>query len=130
MFYDKRLSLFRYLHLAIRRHNRAMVQQSRSGLAGASGNPGSTMQAKIRCRGMEVTGIAVQDLSPAGCMIGTGSWLPREEQRVLVSLPGMPNLPGVVLWVASGRAGLLFDELLSEVMYEHLVGNFALAPAS
>jgi hypothetical protein len=42
----------------------------------------------------------------------------------------MPNLPGVVLWVASGRAGLLFDDLLSEVMYEHLVGNFALAPAS
>lgn len=81
--------------------------------------------ARIRCKGMEVAGIKVLDLSLAGCMIGIGGWLPREEQRVLVSLPDLPNLPAGVLWVESGRAGILFDDLLNPVIYEHLLAAYA-----
>lgn len=85
------------------------------------------MTARIRARGMDVTGIKVQDLSLAGCMIATGAWLPREEQRVMVSLPALPSLPATVLWVQNGRAGILFDELLGEVVYEHLLASHVLA---
>lgn len=82
------------------------------------------MEARIRCKGMEVSGIQVHDLSLAGCMIATGTWLPREEQRVLVSLPSIPNLPGCVMWVENGRVGILFDQLLSETIFEHLRATY------
>ncbi len=84
------------------------------------------MLARIRCKGMEVAGIEVLDLSLAGCMVSTSAWSPREEQRVLVSLPNIVNLAGKVLWVENGRAGVLFEQLLNEVVYEHLVGTYTL----
>ena len=84
------------------------------------------MTARIRCRGMDVAGVKVLDLSLAGCMIETGAWLPREEQRVLVGLPALPSLPAAVLWVENGRAGILFDELLGEVVFEHLLASHSL----
>ncbi len=87
---------------------------------------GAQMLARIRCKGVEMAGIEVVDLSLAGCMFRTGVWLPREEQRVLVSLPDIANLPGRVLWVENGRAGVLFDQLLNEAVYEHLMGSFSL----
>lgn len=87
---------------------------------------GAQMLARIRSKGIEVPGIEVLDLSLAGCMIRTGGWTLREEQRVLVSLPNCANLPGMVLWVENGRAGLLFDQLLNEAVYEHLVSGYAL----
>ena len=89
-------------------------------------NPGAQMSARIRSKGVEVPGVEVLDLSLAGCMVRTGVWLPREEQRVFVSLPNIANLPAQVLWVENGRAGVLFDQLLSEVIYEHLIASYAL----
>lgn len=89
-------------------------------------NPATQMTARIRCKGMDVTGVKVLDLSLAGCMIETGGWLPREEQRILISLPAVSSLRAAVLWVQNGRAGILFDELLSEVIYEHLLAGHTL----
>lgn len=89
---------------------------------------GEQMLARVRCKGVEVAGIEVLDLSLAGCMVSLGVWLPREDQRVMISLPGMTNLPGQVLWVENGRAGLLFEQLLNEVVYEHLKKSYALGP--
>lgn len=93
----------------------------------SNGRATSPMVARIRCKGVEVAGVKIQDLSLAGCMVGTGAWLPREKQRVLVSLPNVPNLPGSVLWVENGRAGILFDELLNTVVYEHLLAAYTIA---
>jgi len=84
------------------------------------------MMASLRCKGVEVAALEVLDLSLAGCMFATDRWRAKEQQRVLVSLPGIANLPGQVLWVEGGRAGVLFDQLLSEMVYEHLVQSFAL----
>ena len=92
----------------------------------SSVNAGGQMLARIRCKGMDVPNIEVLDLSLAGCMVRTGVWRAREEQRVHVSLPGIASVPGKLLWIENGRAGVLFDELLNQVVYEHLVGNFAL----
>lgn len=95
----------------------------------SSADAGAQMLARIRCKGLEMAGIEVVDLSLAGCMVRTGVWLPREEQRVLVSLPAIANLPGKVLWVENGWAGVLFDQLLNEAVYEHLMASFALRRA-
>ncbi len=84
------------------------------------------MQVRVRAKGTEMAGLDVLDLSLAGCMIHKGSWMLREEQRVMVSLPTIANLPAMVLWVENDRAGLLFDQLLNEAVYEHLVGGYAL----
>ena len=90
-----------------------------------SAGTGTQLLARIRSKGMEVNGVAVLDLSMAGCMVRTNGWLPREEQRVLVSLPNLANLPGKAIWVENGHAGILFDQLLNEVVFEHLVGAYA-----
>jgi len=104
-----------------------MVQQHAGSAAGKPpAQARRPMMARIRSKGVEVGEIAVLDLSLAGCMVGTGLWRAREDQRVLVSLPNVPSLPGHVIWVENGRAGILFDQLLNEVVYEHLCGSFAL----
>lgn len=105
-----------------------MIQQTKPREAGMkAAGAGRKMTASLRCKGVEVAGMEVLDLSLAGCMFGSERWMPREEQRVLVSLPGIANLPGQVLWIESGRVGVLFDQLLSEAVYEHLVQSFALS---
>jgi len=84
------------------------------------------MHLRLRTKGVEVSGIEVLDLSLAGCLIPSTRWTLREGQRVLVSLPDIASLPGAVLWVENGLAGLLFDQLLNERVYEHLLAAYAL----
>lgn len=86
------------------------------------------MLATIRSKGMKVMGIEVLDLSLAGSLIDAGGWMPRAEQRFVMSLPNAISLPGKVLWVENGKAGLLFDNLLNEAVYEHLIANYSTNP--
>lgn len=92
-------------------------------------SPGGNLLARIRSKGMEVIGIEVLDLSLAGCMIHTNGWALREDQRVSVTLADLASLHGKVLWIENGRAGILFDHLLNEAVYEHLTVKYALGCA-
>ena len=82
------------------------------------------MMAKVRSKGAEMNGIAVLDLSLAGCMLQWRGWRMQEEQRVLISVPALANLPATVLWSEDDRLGLVFDRPLHEAVYEHLASGF------
>lgn len=60
------------------------------------------------------------DLSRAGCMFDRQIWGVREGQRVWVSFPTLSNLRATIAWVEDDMAGLVFDDLLHEAVYEHL----------
>lgn len=86
---------------------------------------GAKLLARVRSKGLEVIGIEVLDLSLAGCMIHTNGWALREEQRLSLTLPDIANLHGKVLWIENGWAGLLFDKMLNEADYYHLIVRYA-----
>ena len=78
--------------------------------------------ARVSKGGMDASG-EVLDLTLAGCMIEWRGWRVQEQQRVLVSFPGLGNLPSTDLWADNDRLGLLFSQPLHEAVFEHLLGR-------
>jgi len=70
---------------------------------------------------MEVAGVEVLDLSPAGCMLEWNGWRLKVEDRVRVSFPRLNNLSASVLWTEENRLALMFAQPLHEAVYDHLV---------
>ena len=88
------------------------------------------LKAKLRNARGGMTEIAILDLSAAGCMIdarGTGL---KVEDRVLLKLEGLEFMPCYVLWIEDNNAGLTFERLLSESVYEHQKSQLELAKAA
>ena len=88
------------------------------------------LKAKLRNARGGMTDIAILDLSAAGCMIdvrGTGL---KQNDRVLLKLEGLEFLPSFVLWIEDNNAGLAFERILSESVYEHLQAQIRIAKAA
>ncbi len=78
------------------------------------------LMARLRNARGGVTDIAIQDLSAAGCMVdcrGTGL---NVDDRVLVKLEGLEYMPCHVFWIEDNRAGIGFERVMHETVYEHL----------
>ena len=78
------------------------------------------LQAKLRNARGGMTDVQVLDLSAAGCMVdarGTGL---RVDDRILVKMEGLEFMPGYVLWIEEDRAGIAFERVMHETIYEHL----------
>lgn len=86
----------------------------------------------INCRSSRGGSIELEvlDLSLAGCMVDRRSWSGRPGERVLAKLPGLAFQPATVVWVEDGRAGIVFEELLYEAVFEHLHASVAAAPGA
>ncbi len=88
------------------------------------------LKAKLRNARGGVTDIVIEDLSAAGCMIdarGTGLSV---NDRVLMKLDGLEFQPCYVVWKEDNNAGLTFERILSESVYEHVKSQLALAQAA
>ncbi|MFN2101138.1 PilZ domain-containing protein [Altererythrobacter sp. MF3-039] len=88
------------------------------------------LKAKLRNSRGGMSDIVIHDLSAAGCMVdarGTGL---RVDDRVLLKLQGLEFQPAYVLWKEDDNAGLTFERILSESVYEHLQNQLAMAKAA
>jgi len=57
---------------------------------------------------------AIVDISLAGCMIERRAWTLKDDDRLLVRLPGLEFQPATVVWVDDEHAGIAFESLLYE----------------
>ena len=65
--------------------------------------------------------LPVLDLSAGGCLVEMGFRGFRIGDRVLVGLPGLSAIPGEVVWIEEGHAGIAFENVLHEAIYENLL---------
>ena len=79
---------------------------------------------RLRSRSGLVNAVNVLDLSLAGCMIERQAMSIRQDDRVLLRLPGLRYLAAAVAWTEDGRAGLVFEEPLYEPVLNHVVKSF------
>ena len=85
------------------------------------------MRARFRLRSCATIDLQVLDISPIGCMVDRRSWSTQPEDRVLVQLEGLGFQPASVVWVEENRAGIAFEELMHEAVFERLKGSLARA---
>lgn len=76
----------------------------------------------VRCRAQSgaTAVLPVLDISPGGCMVPCRDWLAMAGERVLAKVGGLGVLPGKVVWVEEGLAGIGFDEVLHSAVYDQL----------
>lgn len=53
-------------------------------------------------------------------MLDARTWVPREGDPISIWLEDLDALSATVIWVEEGRAGLAFDQLLHEAVYDRL----------
>lgn len=93
-----------------------------------NGDPKLT--AKIRNARGGMTELAILDLSAAGCMIDSRGVGLNQNDRVLVKLEGLEFQPAYVLWIEDDKAGIAFERLLNETVYDHLRSRIELPKAA
>ena len=77
--------------------------------------------AKVRTAGGSNYDLPVLDLSAGGCLVELGFRAFKIEERVLVRLPGLSAIPGEVVWIEEKDAGIAFEAVLHEAVYENLI---------
>lgn len=65
--------------------------------------------------------LPVMDLSAGGCMVELGFRAFKQGERVLVGLPGLSAIPGEVVWIEEKDAGIAFESVLHEAVFENFV---------
>ena len=78
------------------------------------------LRAKLRNTRGGMTDVPVLDLSAAGCMVYTRGTGLREDDRILVKMEGLEFMPANVLWIENDKAGIAFERVMHETIYEHL----------
>lgn len=77
--------------------------------------------AKCRTASGSKYDLQVLDLSPGGCLVELGFRAFKVGERVLVGLPGLSAIPGEVVWIEEKDAGIAFEAVLHEAVYENLI---------
>ena len=75
---------------------------------------------RIKCRtrrGMSAD-LEVLDLSIGGAMVEARGWTAQVGDRILVTLPGLSAQPGELVWKEDGRAGIAFEQVLHETVFD------------
>lgn len=90
------------------------------GTAGGFEREAPFIMADIRASAGTSSRFRVLDLSRGGCLVDREVWGIREGQRVWISFPAVSNIIATVAWIEGDRAGLAFDQILHEAVYEHL----------
>ncbi|WP_169829107.1 PilZ domain-containing protein [Tsuneonella mangrovi] len=78
------------------------------------------MRAKCRTRTGSKIDFEVLDLSLAGCMLDCRTCSLKPGDSLFVRFDGLESLAAEVLWVENGKAGLEFEQLLHETVFERL----------
>lgn len=65
--------------------------------------------------------LSLVEASLTGCQVTASAGLLQQDQRIVITPPGMHGLPGIVRWVAKGTAGIEFEQPLREVVLRHLL---------
>lgn len=78
------------------------------------------MRATGRLRGGSKVVLEVLDISLAGCMIDSPAWSPKIGDSLLVKFDGLEAMPGEVVWVDQRNAGIVFEQLLHEAVFQRL----------
>ena len=78
------------------------------------------LMAKIRNARGGMTDVRILDLSAAGCMIDPRGVGLNQNDRVLVKMEGLEFIPSFVLWIEDDLAGIAFERIMHETVYEHL----------
>lgn len=77
--------------------------------------------AKCRTASGSKYDLQVLDLSAGGCLVELGFRAFKVGERVLVGLPGLSAIPGEVVWIEEKDAGIAFEAVLHEAVYENLI---------
>jgi len=87
---------------------------------GADEAPDRHLVGRLRSRSGCVNEVKVLDLSVAGCLIERRALPVKVDDRVLLQLPGLRYQSANVAWIDEDGVGLTFEELLHEVVVQHL----------
>jgi hypothetical protein len=82
------------------------------------------LTAHLRTRTGRVNEVRIVDISIAGCLIERRAIVLNPGDATLVKLPGLSNLRATVLWVEEYLAGIEFEELLHDAVFENLQRSF------
>jgi hypothetical protein len=77
--------------------------------------------AKCRTASGSKYDLPVLDLSAGGCLVELGFRAFKLGERVLVGLPGLSAIPGEVVWIEEKDAGIAFESVLHEAVFENLI---------
>jgi hypothetical protein len=77
-----------------------------------------SLVAKCRKQGGAVAEFDVLDISQAGCLVNKRAWSLKVDDRVMIKLADLNYQPVRVAWVEDDLAGLEFEQLLYEPVYE------------
>ena len=77
--------------------------------------------AKCRTASGSKYDLPVMDLSAGGCLVELGFRGFKLGERVLVGLPGLSAIPGEVVWIEEKDAGIAFEAVLHEAVFENLI---------
>lgn len=72
------------------------------------------LKAKCRMSNRSVAELRIADISAAGCMAERRALSMRQDDRVLIKLPGLEYRPAKVVWIDDDNAGIEFETLLYE----------------
>ena len=79
-----------------------------------------SFHAKCRTQRGQHHDVEVIDLSASGCLIEKRGIAIAEGERFLIRLPGLSFLPGEVLWIEDGQAGIRLEQILHEAVFANL----------
>ena len=79
-------------------------------------------QLRVRCRAQSgaIAEMPLLDLSAGGFMVPFRGWAAAPGERVLATIDGFSALPGVLVWVEDGLAGIAFEEALHEAVFDQI----------
>ena len=87
----------------------------------------SSMKAKCRSQSGGKVELTVLDLSPIGCMVDRRAWCVHPGDRIQIQLDGLGFQSAQVSWVEDDLAGIEFEQLLHEAVFERLKRSLACA---
>lgn len=80
----------------------------------------SELRMKCRTRRGMSADLEVLDISIGGAMVEARGWTAQVGDRVLVTLPGLSAQPAELVWKEDGRAGIAFEQVLHETVFDRL----------
>jgi hypothetical protein len=88
------------------------------------------MKAKCRSQSGGKVELTVLDLSPIGCMVDRRAWSAHPGDRIQIQLEGLGFQSARICWVEDELAGIEFEQLLHEAVFDRLKDSLASAMQS
>ena len=67
--------------------------------------------------------IDVFEISTHSCLLDLRAWRLKQNERIMIKLPGLTWIGATILWVYNGLGGVIFEQPLHVAVLNHLLKN-------